>query len=84
MVSLAALYERPEEKPTHEAWVEDFKATLQQGDDRGYVNFMGNEGTARVHAAYPGQTWERLAAIKARYDPTNLFHLNQNIPPIQK
>ena len=31
--------------------------------------------------AYPGSTWDRLAAIKARYDPTNLFRLNQNIPP---
>lgn len=32
-------------------------------------------------AAYPGPTWDRLAAIKRRYDPTNLFRLNQNIPP---
>ncbi len=31
--------------------------------------------------AYPGATWDRLAAIKRRYDPTNLFRLNQNIPP---
>jgi FAD/FMN-containing dehydrogenase len=37
--------------------------------------------TPRIHEAYPGPTWERLAAIKARYDPTNLFHHNQNIPP---
>ena len=35
----------------------------------------------RVRAAYPGATWDRLAAIKARYDPDNLFRLNQNIPP---
>jgi FAD/FMN-containing dehydrogenase len=34
-----------------------------------------------VRAAYPGATWDRLAAIKRRYDPTNLFRLNQNIPP---
>ena len=34
-----------------------------------------------VREAYPGATWERLTAIKRRYDPTNLFHLNQNIPP---
>ncbi|HZK50019.1 MAG TPA: BBE domain-containing protein, partial [Actinomycetota bacterium] len=31
--------------------------------------------------AYPGSTWDRLAAIKRRYDPTNLFRLNQNIQP---
>ena len=36
---------------------------------------------ARVRDAYPGPTFDRLAAIKARYDPTNLFRLNQNIPP---
>ena len=52
-----------------------------QGDDSAYVNFLVDEGEARVHAAYPGATWDRLAAIKARYDPDNLFHLNQNIPP---
>jgi len=45
------------------------------------VNFLGDEGAARVRDAYPGSTWDRLAAIKARYDPTNLFRLNQNIPP---
>jgi hypothetical protein len=45
------------------------------------VNFMGDEGGARVRDAYPGSTWERLAAIKAHYDPTNLFRLNHNIPP---
>jgi FAD/FMN-containing dehydrogenase len=45
------------------------------------VNFLGDEGDARIRDAYPGATWKRLAAIKARYDPTNLFRLNQNIPP---
>jgi len=81
MVNLAALYERPDEKPIHEAWVTDFAAALRQGDGGAYVNFLGDEGEAQVRAAYPGPTWERLAAIKARYDPTNLFRLNQNISP---
>ena len=81
MVNVAALYERPDEKATHQAWVNNFAATLQQGDGGAYVNFLGEEGEARVRAAYPGSTWQRLAAIKARYDPTNLFRLNQNIPP---
>ena len=81
MVELAAVYENLEEKATHEAWVENFMASLRQGDSGAYVNFVGDEGEARVRAAYPGGTWERLAAIKARYDPTNLFRLNQNIPP---
>jgi FAD/FMN-containing dehydrogenase len=45
------------------------------------VNFLVDEGPERVRAAYPGATWDRLAAIKRRYDPTNLFHRNQNVPP---
>jgi FAD/FMN-containing dehydrogenase len=61
--------------------VTKFAEALNRGDDAGYVNFLGDEGQARVRAAYPGETWKRLAAIKARYDPANLFRLNQNIPP---
>ena len=63
------------------AWVTDFAAALRQSDGGAYVNFLGDEGEARIRAAYPGSTWDRLAAIKGRYDPTNLFRLNQNIPP---
>ena len=81
MVNVAALYEKPDQKATHEAWVTDFAAALRQGDGGMYVNFLGQEGQGNIRAAYPGQTWDRLAAIKHRYDPTNLFRLNQNIPP---
>lgn len=45
-----------------------------------YVNFMMDEGSSRVQATY-GRHYERLAAIKRRYDPQNFFHVNQNIPP---
>jgi len=81
MLNLAALYEQPDEKATHETWVSDFAAAMQQDDNGAYVNFLSDEGGERIRAAYPGSTWERLAAVKARYDPTNLFRLNQNIPP---
>jgi FAD/FMN-containing dehydrogenase len=81
MVNVAAIYGHPEEAEDHEAWVDRFAAVLRNGDARAYVNFLGDEGQARVREAYPGSTWERLAAVKRRYDPTNLFHLNQNIPP---
>ena len=60
---------------------EDFAGALRQGDGGAYVGFLGDEGEARVREAYPGSTWERLAAVKGRYDPSNLFRLNQNIPP---
>ena len=81
MVNLAALYEKPEEKAKHEAWVAEFAEAIKQSDEGAYVNFLGNEGEARIRAAYPGSTWDRLAEVKARYDPTNLFRLNQNIAP---
>jgi hypothetical protein len=81
MVNVAALYSRPDEKPLHEAFVTGFAAALNQGDTAAYVNFLDDEGQARIRAAYPGPTWDRLASIKARFDPDNLFRLNQNIPP---
>jgi FAD/FMN-containing dehydrogenase len=81
MVNVAAVYERPDEAAVHEAWVTGFAAALRQGDIGAYVGFLGDEGEARIREAYPGATWDRLRAIKRRYDPTNLFRLNQNIPP---
>jgi hypothetical protein len=81
IVNVAAVYERRDEQAAHTAWVTAFSAALRQGDASAYVNFLGDEGEARVHEAYPGATWNRLAAIKRRYDPTNLFRLNQNISP---
>jgi FAD/FMN-containing dehydrogenase len=81
MVNVAALYERPEERAEYEPWVAAWAGELHRGDAGAYVNFLSDEGQDRVRQAYPGTTWERLTAIKARYDPTNLFRLNQNIPP---
>ena len=81
LAAVGAVYDHPEEAEIHEAWVTDFLAALRQGDAGTYVNFLGRDGEARIKEAYPGATWERLATIKARYDPTNLFRLNQNIPP---
>jgi FAD/FMN-containing dehydrogenase len=46
-----------------------------------YMNFLGLEGEDRVRAAYGGAKYARLTALKNKYDPTNLFHLNQNIKP---
>jgi FAD/FMN-containing dehydrogenase len=81
LVNVASLYERPDERWRHEAWVEGLAGELRQGNDGAYAGFLGDEGEERVRAAYPGGTWERLAEIKARYDPDNLFRLNQNVPP---
>jgi len=81
MVNVAAIYERPDEAEVHEPWVAAFAAALRQGEGGAYVGFLGEEGEERIHEAYPGSTWERLEEIKGRYDPTNLFRLNQNIRP---
>jgi len=81
MVNVAAFYDGAEDKPRREAWVAEFSAALHQGDAAAYVNFVGDEGEARVRAAYPGATWDRLTDLKRRYDPDNLFRRNQNIPP---
>ena len=81
MVNIAAFYEGEDDRQVRAAWVDHLAADLLQDDRGAYVNFVADEGAARTRAAYPGTTWDRLAAIKARYDPTNLFRLNQNIPP---
>jgi FAD/FMN-containing dehydrogenase len=81
MANLAALYQSPDERAKHEAWVSDFLTAIEQSDKGAYVNFLGEADEAQVRAAYPGSTWDRLRQIKARYDPSNLFRLNQNIKP---
>ncbi len=81
MVNIAAFYEGEHDRPIREAWVKSLVETLKQGDSAAYVNFLGDEGAERVRDAYPPATWGRLAQIKRRYDPENVFRLNQNVPP---
>jgi FAD/FMN-containing dehydrogenase len=82
MVNLAAFYEGEAERAVRKAWVDDFCASLtQDGDRTAYVNFLGDEGADRVRDAYPGATYDRLASVKRRYDPDNVFHRNQNVAP---
>ncbi|MDQ3688505.1 MAG: FAD-binding oxidoreductase [Chloroflexota bacterium] len=81
MVNVAAFYEGAADRAGRQAWVDDLAEALHQGDDGAYVNFLGTDGEERIRAAYPGATWDRLSEIKDRYDPTNLFRMNQNIAP---
>ena len=81
MVNLAAFFETDEEKRLREAWLAEFAAAIHQGDTGRYVNFLSDDGEAGVRAAYPRETFERLASIKRAYDPDNMFRVNHNIPP---
>lgn len=84
LVNVAAFYQGDAERETRRAWVSKFANALQPRDDGAYVGFLTDDGPARIRSAYPGATWDRLARIKATYDPANLFRLNQNIPPASR
>jgi hypothetical protein len=71
----------PANKEKISAWARDYWSALHPYSAGGaYVNFMMDEGEDRVRATY-GKNYARLAKIKKRYDPTNLFRVNQNIKP---
>jgi len=67
--------------PEMAAWATAFQDELRAFGSATYVNFMADEGPAAVPSAYGPATWARLREVKRRYDPDNLFRLNQNIPP---
>lgn len=62
-------------------WARDYWQALHpHSAGGGYVNMLMDEGKDSVHTAYR-ENYARLAQIKARYDPDNVFHVNQNIKP---
>ena len=81
MVNVACFYDSEADRPQRQSWVDDFARALRQDDAGAYVNFLNDVDEAGVRTAYPGATWDRLASVKRRYDPDNLFHRNQNVPP---
>jgi FAD/FMN-containing dehydrogenase len=82
-VSALSIWEDPREVDPHVTWARDFADTVKPFSKGGvYVNYLGDDaGPAGVVAAYGPEKFHRLAAIKRRYDPKNLFRFNQNIPP---
>ncbi len=63
-------------------WARDtFAAVDRHSTGRAYVNFLGDEGQERVRAAYGARRYERLVALKRRWDPDNVLRLNQNVDP---
>src|SRR5215208_4854206 len=65
----------------HADWARATHKAMDPWSTGGYVNFTSEPGQDKVQASYPPDTYARLAAVKDRYDPTNLFQLNQNIRP---
>jgi FAD/FMN-containing dehydrogenase len=64
------------------AFTREFGAAMKPWVRGGaYPNFIGDEGSGRVREAFGPEKYARLEALKQRWDPTNLFRLNQNVPP---
>jgi FAD/FMN-containing dehydrogenase len=78
---LAAEWLDPAEDQANITWAkETFAALTPHMADAAYVNYLDTDDLDRVRVAY-GPNWERLVSLKRRYDPDNVFHLNQNIDP---
>jgi FAD/FMN-containing dehydrogenase len=77
-----ALWEDPAEDQRNMQWGRDFAAATRRFGSGGvYLNFIGDEGQDRVVEAFGKAKYDRLAEIKATYDPDNVFRGNQNIVP---
>jgi FAD/FMN-containing dehydrogenase len=69
------------EPDRHIEWVRQTFDALAPHSRGVYVNFTSDDGSDRVRQAYSESQWQRLVTLKAKFDPTNVFHLNANIPP---
>ena len=78
---IAGMWEDPADNDANIAWVrDDFRPLEPYSAEGGYINFMDHDDQDRVGTNYRGD-YERLVAVKSKYDPDNVFHLNQNIKP---
>ena len=82
-LNIAAVAPTAELLEADRAWVRSFWTDLvpHAGGVASYVNFMSEFEEDRILASYGAEKYQRLSQIKAKYDPTNLFHLNANIRP---
>lgn len=84
MLSIDSIWEDPADDETNLGWSRTFWADMKHhSNGRAYLNFagLGEEGEDLVRTSYGASNYERLSALKTKYDPTNLFKLNQNIKP---
>jgi FAD/FMN-containing dehydrogenase len=77
------LWEDPEDDERGRRWVHDIRADFKPwATGAVYLNFIGDEGRDRVVAGFGRENYQKLAKVKAQYDPDNVFHLNHNIKPM--
>jgi FAD/FMN-containing dehydrogenase len=82
IINYVGLWQEPAETDRNITWVRGaWQAIRPYSTGAVYVNFLGDEGDEPVRAAYGAEKYERLVELKKKYDPTNVFHLNQNIRP---
>jgi FAD/FMN-containing dehydrogenase len=79
--NITAVTEGPDGFDAARDWVRSFWSALEPHHTSVYVNFLMEEGPERIREAYGAAKFERLQALKRRYDPDNRFRLTQNIPP---
>jgi FAD/FMN-containing dehydrogenase len=78
---IAGMWPDPADNEANIEWVRDYyEATAPLSEEGGYVNFMSGDDQDRIKANYRGN-YDRLVEVKRKYDPDNVFHLNQNIRP---
>ena len=81
LITVIAAGETAQEDGSVSDWALRFWDTIKDRREGAYSNFLENEGEARIRESYATETYERLAEIKRRYDPENVFAGNQNIAP---
>jgi FAD/FMN-containing dehydrogenase len=82
VLNAIAVTHEPGDFAPHTDWAQRLYSEIEPSlTGAAYINFLSAEGEDRVKAAYGAEKFARLQALKDRYDPTNLFHLNQNVPP---
>jgi len=81
--SALAIWEDPRDADRHVTWARAYADALGPYASGGYVNYLGDDASpSDVAAAYGPSRYRRLAALKAEFDPTNMFRFNQNIAPL--
>ena len=77
-----SMWEDPADEERNVAYTRDIASAMKPWTTgEVYLNFIGDEGAARVESAFGAEKWKRLQALKNEWDPDNLFRHNQNIPP---